>query len=465
MFRQCSILSRESMKSFDRIMGHDRICRILEKSVASDRVSQAYLFGGPEGIGKYLVAKQFAQLLTCENRNGCGICRSCRTARNGLMMHPDIKLVSNLETPLWIERSALLDYCNNIALSSDGSPDSHTTELRREDTYTGVELLTHYATLAEYEMLTPPIALLPGTERGAQPQRAARAVYQSDSDASVSLTRLQRKLDQLPKKHVRAREVAQALFNDIGPETYLRTIRISLIRTAVQGTVASKPYLGSAKVYILDDAHNMTEEAQNCLLKTLEEPPSHTVIILVTAHVEKLLPTIRSRCRIVNFGTLRESVVSRTLEERFDTPPEQALLRSAISGGSMGRALNEDWETFFAMREQLLNGLVELSIGRLDEVFLYLDRFLGPGSDPIRMRKATQILSIWCHDMLVMEAGMEESCIFRDYLPKLRKQSEWFSSDRVMRFRELLDRFRELLDRNVHPELAVEAEFMRFLVK
>lgn len=88
---------------------------------------------------------------------------------------------------------------------------------------------------------------------------------------------------------------------DIAPQGAANLIRISQIRD-LQSMIMSKAGEGQAKVAVLIDAHRMREESQNCLLKTLEEPPQDTLLLLLTNRVQDLLPTVRSRCRILDLG-------------------------------------------------------------------------------------------------------------------------------------------------------------------
>ena len=103
-----------------------------------------------------------------------------------------------------------------------------------------------------------------------------------------------------------------------------------------------RPALGGRRVAIILDADHLSEEAANCLLKMLEEPPDRAVIILVGTSLERQLPTIRSRCRIMRFGPLDTDTVLRIIsaEAAVETPPDLSQLRScaAAAGGSLTRA-------------------------------------------------------------------------------------------------------------------------------
>lgn len=104
--------------------------------------------------------------------------------------------------------------------------------------------------------------------------------------------------------------------------------------------IALKPYLGKRRVAIIDDADLLHTESANCLLKTLEEPPPHSLLVLIGTSVSKQLPTIRSRCQIVRFSPLDNDTVARILREQdLLEEGEDAEALAAESGGSVGQAL------------------------------------------------------------------------------------------------------------------------------
>ncbi|HXL02526.1 MAG TPA: DNA polymerase III subunit delta' [Candidatus Atribacteria bacterium] len=114
-------------------------------------------------------------------------------------------------------------------------------------------------------------------------------------------------------------------------------LRIDEIRSFVRW-LNFKPIMGKMKVGIIEEAEKLNEEAANCLLKTLEEPPKDTVVILITSHRASLLPTIISRCQIIEFSLLSPLEISNYLIERKGWKEEEAKRVSSLSQGSLGRA-------------------------------------------------------------------------------------------------------------------------------
>ncbi|MEA2627031.1 MAG: polymerase subunit delta, partial [Candidatus Binatota bacterium] len=118
-----------------------------------------------------------------------------------------------------------------------------------------------------------------------------------------------------------------------------RALSIDQVRE-MQAALGRRPIAGTRRVAIVDDAETLSEEAQNALLKTLEEPPPESFLILVSATGSALRPTVRSRCQRVTFRALDTATLERALIERFEKPAEEARELAAHAEGSVGRALS-----------------------------------------------------------------------------------------------------------------------------
>jgi len=126
-----------------------------------------------------------------------------------------------------------------------------------------------------------------------------------------------------------------------------------------------RPSEGPRAILVVDQAHRMPAEASNALLKTLEEPPAHALLVLVTSSYHALLPTIRSRCQAVPFQMVPRSAIASHLAAHRSIEPQEAELRAGLSGGRIGAALDLDLAEFSRRREALL-GLVEELLRRGD---------------------------------------------------------------------------------------------------
>ena len=132
-------------------------------------------------------------------------------------------------------------------------------------------------------------------------------------------------------------------------------IKIEQIRQ-MQRKVAEKPIISNSKVYIIDNADTMTKEAQNCLLKTLEEPPEYITIILICSNEDNLLSTIKSRCTRIYFEQIKEEEIKKYIKLKF---PEQQISENMIkfSQGSISKAieLNAKKEIYENIEQILLD--------------------------------------------------------------------------------------------------------------
>jgi DNA polymerase-3 subunit delta' len=130
-------------------------------------------------------------------------------------------------------------------------------------------------------------------------------------------------------------------------------IRVGQVRALV-AEVAGTPFEARRRVFVVDDAHGMNESSQNALLKSLEEPPPRSHLILVTSRPQGLRQTIRSRCQVLRFGPLSRLAVATYLTREQGVPEDEAHLRAALAAGSLGAALAFESEGYKASRERLL---------------------------------------------------------------------------------------------------------------
>ena len=215
---------------FNNILGNDNIKELLTNAVKNNKASHSYMFVGTEGIGKKLIAKEFAKMILCTDENKyCGKCKSC------------------------------------IEFESSNNPD----------------------------------------------------------------------------------------FKIIEPDG--NSLKIEQIRE-FQNKV-SKPIISNRKVYIINDSDKMTTEAQNCLLKTLEEPPEFVTIILIGSNESAFLDTIKSRCMILRFNKISDENIVKFLEENFQTKVNSQSMLEAFQG-SIGKAIQlQDKQEEY---EQIENVIINL---------------------------------------------------------------------------------------------------------
>lgn len=139
-----------------------------------------------------------------------------------------------------------------------------------------------------------------------------------------------------------------------------KNLKIEQIRY-LQEKIAEKPVVSNKKVYIINDSDFMTKEAQNCLLKTLEEPPSYAIIILIVSNENKMLTTIKSRCTKINFQSLNDDeIISYFSLNGLNTPFNNIL---KVCSGSIGKALAlQDNAVYYEQIDYILNHLDKANI-------------------------------------------------------------------------------------------------------
>lgn len=134
------------------------------------------------------------------------------------------------------------------------------------------------------------------------------------------------------------------------------SIKIEQIRE-FQKKVSEKPIISNKKVYIINDSDKMTVEAQNCLLKTLEEPPEFVTIILIGSNENSFLSTIKSRCMILHFEKMSDEQIQKYLQDNHQTEINSKIMLEACQG-SIGKALEiKDKQELYQNTEQVVNSL------------------------------------------------------------------------------------------------------------
>ncbi|MBM3308228.1 MAG: AAA family ATPase [Candidatus Eisenbacteria bacterium] len=237
--------------SLSRIRGQDGAIAHLRSAFEARRLAHAYVFNGPDGVGKETAALELAAALNCEagGLEGCGACASCRMAAK--LAHPDIHLVFPMP-------------------------------------------------------------------RDAKPAEAAEILA----------------------------EQARAGYRDAGFGRKAAIISVEAVLDAVVAKANQRPYTGPWKVFVVADADAMTPEAANALLKSLEEPPDATVLVLTTSRLNALPATVLSRCQRIQFRRLPRDTVEDILlsDKRVGFNKARARAAAAVSLGSAGRAVRAEGE-------------------------------------------------------------------------------------------------------------------------
>lgn len=321
---------------FPQITGHESQKEFLRNSVRKNRISHAYLFSGPEGVGKKLVATGFAKLINCAEGGTENLdceCTSCAKTEKGL--NPDVLVF--------------------------GYPDE-------------------------------------------------------------------------------------------------KTIKVDHIRQDVERLIHLAPYENPYKVFIIDGAQRMNFNAQNAFLKTLEEPPPNSVIILITTLADLLMPTIRSRCQSVVFQPLAPSQVKDLLERKKPDEDNPDLV-SRISGGSISKALGTD-EDYLRKRTEYIDCLMAVDAKKPLTLFDSVERIRKDvkGGGPEDLKTVFDIFSVWLRDSVILRtSGDEEKIVNADMLERLREYSgKRDVLELLAKFAALEETMTRISDNNANVEVSFE---------
>ena len=318
--------------AFKDIKGQDRAIEFFSSSVNKQRLAHAYLFLGPKGLGKTLLAKNLAKFLNCENPikdealfvDCCDACISCRKIDDS--NHPDVR---------WIE--------------------------------------------------------------------SGRS----------------------------------------------KKISIDAIRLAQKG-ISLKSYEGKFKVLIILQADEMTGEAANSLLKTLEEPSANSLIILTCDSSDGLLPTIISRCQIIRFYPLSLERLKEILTSDYKIKSDEVHSFSAQAEGSIGRALNLKDQDSLGKKNRLIKQVCQSGPGlSASNIFSVKDK----------KELANQIRHLldWFRDILILKVGMPTSSIINaDRIEKIKSQAQGLAVEDLEQVIAKIDQAHRLIEKNINPKIALE---------
>jgi DNA polymerase-3 subunit delta' len=315
---------------FRGLIGQERAVRVLQRGITTGRTSHAYLFAGPEGVGKRTAALALAQALNCQQGDavddGCGLCQSCRKIAKGL--HPDVQVVE-----------------------PDGA-----------------------------------------------------------------------------------------------------TLKIDQIR-ALEADAALRPYEGKRKIFILQDADKITEQAANSLLKTLEEPPGWTVLILLATTPSSLPLTIVSRCQTVLFSAIPPDALQACLVAR-GMDRDQARLIVSCSGGSIGRALRPETASLASSRDLFLEALGR---GLREGPAALIELAEREAKDREGLRQDLEHLSTWLRDLMIAKVSeRREWLINQDRSEEIARRTDGLALAAILDALRVVHRAMDGLTRSANPRLSLE---------
>lgn len=218
-----------------------------------------------------------------------------------------------------------------------------------------------------------------------------------------------------------------------------------------------RPYEGRRRVFIIDDAEWLRHEAANSLLKTLEEPPDTSLLILITAKPFSLLDTIRSRCLLLSFAPLTAAEIEQHLES-LKMSSDEARLRARLSGGSIGRAIELNLADYRAMRNILLELVETLAYSRDSIRLLGAAEYFGKKLDKDGFEKNLDALTVLLGDLFRLKLTRDKSLLINeDIADRLERVAESLTVEQITDWTDRIEQVFLGLPRNVNRQLAMEA--------
>lgn len=323
---------------FSDIIGHSRQVEILRRGLERGRLPHAYLFLGPPGIGKRMVALSLAMAVHCSDgpHEFCGLCPSCLSIRDG--NHPDVRFVE--------------------------------------------------------------------------------------------------------------------------PLAGKREIGIQQIRE-LERELAFHPFSGKYKVAIIDPADLLNYHAQNSLLKTVEEPPGDSLLILIAKSTGHLLPTLTSRCLRLSFASPPREFVAEVLVRRKGISREQAGVLAALTMGSVGEALACDTGEYLDRRREWIERLSSLSREGYREMMALAEERAGDREESLRF---LHWIEGWYRDILICQiTGKTEGMRHADMVERIREQAVLYSIDQILFILSQIAQVTAEMQKNYNRRLALERFFIKVL--
>jgi DNA polymerase-3 subunit delta' len=214
----------------------------------------------------------------------------------------------------------------------------------------------------------------------------------------------------------------------------LRDIKVDQIREDVEERLYFKPFEGRYKVAIVDEADRMSHSAQNAFLKTLEEPPDESIVILLTSSPQSLLPTIRSRCQSLQFEGIPIEFIVEELRTRRGLSSEESTMIAFLSEGSLGRALNLDDE-ILSDRRELIRRLSQVETNSASSVLGIVESILSGSSngENERLKIYLEFILLWLRDLINVKIGLDEDLLMnKDLISVSRGYASRHSLEKIL---------------------------------
>ena len=227
-------------------------------------------------------------------------------------------------------------------------------------------------------------------------------------------------------------------------------IRIDSIRM-LQHKISRSPFEAKFKIFLIENADEMKTSASNAFLKTLEEPPSDSIIIMTTSKVDSLLPTILSRCQKIPFSPLSRRTIENELEEKFSLENVRAKFIARIANGNMKKALQLASQGEIPVREELLEFLELVAEKKEINIIEFIERYKSSTTNS-QLEELISYLITWLGDIAIYNTTPQD-IVNIDQPELMQKYVSCYNSEKVPNVINRIEFLKGKLSGHVNPQL------------
>ncbi|MCB9151760.1 MAG: DNA polymerase III subunit delta' [Caldilineaceae bacterium] len=232
-------------------------------------------------------------------------------------------------------------------------------------------------------------------------------------------------------------------------------LRVEQAATIIRDSILS-PLEGRYKIFLLQDMQQANESFANKLLKTLEEPPAHVILLLTATERTQLLPTIVSRCQVIEMQPIAPTVIEQALGQHWQAEPKQAQLLARLAGGRLGWAVTQLHNAKFdAERQEQLEALWRLAAANRIQRLAFSEQTAAKGSQP-QLFNMLELWTTWWRDVLLAQANCIDACSNIDLREEIARQAAHLSQETVQKYIQTLKRIEGYLHHTTNTRMALD---------
>lgn len=237
------------------------------------------------------------------------------------------------------------------------------------------------------------------------------------------------------------------------------SIGVDDIRQQLVGDIQIKPYYSRYKIYIIDEAEKLTVQAQNTLLKTIEEPPEYGIIILLTTNADIFLQTVLSRCVRIDFKPISDDLVEQFIKEHYVISNYEVQFATAFAQGNIGRAITAiDSQDFGKLKESVLNVVKHAKEMSTTQILAEVKNIMSYKNS---IDDYLDLIAMWYRDVLLFKStNNANKVIFKEELFLIKAHSSEYSYMGLEDILNAIDKVKIRLKANVKFDLTIELMIM-----